>query len=204
MELSVTDLACQRGGALVLQNLNFVIPSGRALILRGRNGAGKTTLLRTLAGLQPPSCGHIKVPPDSIIYSSHSDGVKDMLTVAENLMFWGNVFQKPYANAARQMNLDGLLSRPAHSLSAGQKRRLGLARLCISDRPIWLLDEPTISLDAASVALFEIMLRLHLQNGGMAIIATHVDCGVDDMILDLGPFRPVKQLLPDGFDEAFL
>jgi heme exporter protein A len=179
-------------------------------VLRGPNGCGKTTLLRTLAGLQPPLAGTISLPPESLAYASHADGLKPTLSVTENLTFWAQVFGTGDAGvqaALDTMNLRTLADRPAQNLSAGQKRRLGLARMALTGRPVWVLDEPTVSLDAASVALFAAMVRAHLASGGGAIIATHIDLGLTEAdILDLAPFKarpPQDGGAKGAFDEAF-
>lgn len=209
MELVVSDLAVARGGLVVLSGLGFRLAAGRALVLRGPNGVGKTTLLRTLAGLQPAVSGRISVPPESLAYASHADGLKAMLSVTENLGFWASVYGTgagAVAEAMRRMNLDALADRRAANLSAGQKRRLGLARLLVTGRPIWVLDEPTVSLDAASVDLFAGEVRAHLADGGAALIATHIDLGLPEAeVLDLSPFRHVgpAPAVAGGFDEAF-
>ena len=157
MTLTVTDLTIARGGLPVLQGLTFSLSPGQALILRGPNGIGKTTLLRTLAGLQPPVSGRIQGAEDAIAYASHSDGLKPTLTVTENLRFWASVFgTQDIAPALRAFDLIPLADRQAGNLSAGQKRRLGLARMLVTGRPIWVLDEPTVSLDTTAVAQFAV------------------------------------------------
>lgn len=202
--LSTSDLAVARGGVTVLQGLTFALMPGQALILRGPNGSGKTTLLRSLAGLQPPAEGTYHLPPDSVAYAAHADGLKSTLSVAENLSFWSQIYGgPPIDHALTALNLTQLTRRRAGELSAGQKRRLGLARLLVTGRPVWLLDEPTVSLDIASVALFADVVRAHLGNGGLAVIATHVDLGLPEAtVLDLDPYR-ARVIQSTGFDEAF-
>ena len=207
MELNVSDLACARGGLTVLEGVRFTLHPGRVLILRGANGIGKTTLLRTLAGLQPAVAGIISMPPETLAYAAHADGLKAVLSVEENLHFWAAIHGTVGVDQAMaQMNLTELRTRRAANLSAGQKRRLGLARLLVTGRPIWVLDEPTVSLDLASVALFAAVVRAHVAAGGMAVIATHIDLGLDEAeILDLTPFKattPISATI-GGFDEAF-
>ena len=202
MDLVVDNLGVARGGVAVLEHVSFRLVPGRVLILRGANGVGKTTLLRTLAGLQPAVAGMVTGAED-VSYGAHADGLKAMLTVSENLRFWAAVYGGAVGVALQAMNLMALADRRAADLSAGQKRRLGLARMMVTGRKVWLLDEPTVSLDAASVQLFGAMLRGHLGQGGSAVIATHIDLGIEADVLDLTQFKAVQRA--DGvFDEAFL
>ncbi|MCZ0961202.1 heme ABC exporter ATP-binding protein CcmA [Paracoccus benzoatiresistens] len=204
--LAVHDLAVARGGLRTVEGISFSLAAGQALILRGPNGIGKTTLLRTVAGLQPPVTGRIEMAEDAVAYAAHADGLKGALTLTENLHFWAQVFGGgDVAGALAAMDLAALADRPAAALSAGQKRRLGLARLVVSRRPLWVLDEPTVSLDAASVSRFADMVRGHLGQGGAALIATHIDLGLDARVLDLTPFRAraAPAARPAGFNEAF-
>lgn len=199
-----------RGGVPVLAGLNFRLDPGRVLILRGPNGSGKTTLLRTLAGLQPAMAGTVSQPAEAIAYGAHADGLKAVLTVEENLRFWASVYGTDgIETAIVGFNLSGLRTRAAGNLSAGQKRRLGLARLLVTGRPIWLLDEPTVSLDTASVALFAEAVRAHVAAGGSALIATHIDLGLEAEVFDVTPYKAeagngLAASFDTSFDEAFL
>ncbi|MBU3031377.1 heme ABC exporter ATP-binding protein CcmA [Paracoccus marinaquae] len=205
--LAVHDLAVSRGGLRTVEGVSFTLRGGEALILRGPNGIGKTTLLRTVAGLQPPTEGGVEMAEDAVAYAAHADGLKAALTVTENLRFWSAVFGGgPVGPALAAMDLAALADRPAAALSAGQKRRLGLARLMVTGRPLWVLDEPTVSLDADSVARFASVVRAHLAGGGAALMATHIDLGLDEArVLDLTPYRarPGRAVRPAGFNEAF-
>lgn len=206
MMLSTHDLAVTRGGMTLLEGVNLALAAGEALVLRGPNGIGKTTLLRTIAGLQPARTGRIDLPSEGIAYSGHADGLKATLTAKENLTFWARIYgQSGIEPALAAMELAALGDRLAQNLSAGQKRRLGLARLLVTGRRLWLLDEPTVSLDTASVALFAAVTRAHLDRGGAALMATHIDLGLDEArVLDLGPYRAkLSEPGQGGFDEAF-
>jgi heme exporter protein A len=206
MDMRVTDLSVARAGVPVLEGVNFRLSAGRTLVLRGPNGIGKTTLLRTLTGLQPVLAGTIE-GAEEVAYAAHADGVKGSLTVAENLAFWASAFgTSDVAAAIQAMNLVEVADRRAANLSAGQKRRLGLARLLVTGRKIWVMDEPTVSLDQASVALFAGVMMRHLAGGGSALIATHIDLGIEAEVLDLTPFKargPMQGGPIGAFDEAF-
>ena len=205
MQLAATDLTCARGGVPVLSGVTFAVGAGEAALLRGPNGSGKTTLLRTLAGLQPPLAGTVETPPEEIAYAAHADGLKATLSVAENLAFWAEIYGTGDIRAAlERFRLTDLADRPAQNLSAGQKRRLGLARLLVTGRRAWLLDEPTVSLDARTVALFAEVVAGHLAAGGLALIATHIDLGFSAREIDVSAFRagPAEREA-DAFGEAF-
>ncbi|MCK0148590.1 heme ABC exporter ATP-binding protein CcmA [Marivita sp. S6314] len=204
MVLAVRDLAVTRGGMAILEGVSFDLSPGEALVLRGPNGVGKTTLLRSVAGLQPVEAGTVTGAEDQMAYAGHSDGLKAMLSVTENLKFWASVFAvKDIESALHSFDLIELRNRMAGTLSAGQKRRLGLARLMVTGRPIWVLDEPTVSLDVASVALFAEAVRGHLRSGGSALMATHIDLGLEEArVLDLTPFKASPRAR--HMDEAFL
>lgn len=203
--LSVSDLACARGGVPVVEGVSFRLAAGDSLVLRGPNGIGKTTLLRVIAGLQPALSGTVR-GRDQLAYAGHADGIKAMLSVAENLRFWAEVFdRRDIEDALIAFDLDALRDRLAGSLSAGQKRRLGLARMLVTGRPVWVFDEPTVSLDRASVGLFARAVDRHLARGGAALMATHIDLGLArETTLDLTPYKAQPRVAVMDFDEAFL
>lgn len=205
MTLRVSSLAVARGGVPLLSGVSFEVGPGAALILRGPNGVGKTTLLRTLAGLQPPISGTVEGASEAA-YASHADGVKAQLSVEENLGFWAEIHGTPAPGEAvyAAFDLADLRDRMAGTLSAGQKRRLGLARLLVTGRPVWALDEPTVSLDRASVGLFAAAVEAHCAAGGAALIATHIDLGFAARELDLTAHKAAVPAGAADFDEAFL
>jgi heme exporter protein A len=187
MEIVGKALACERGGRLVFENLDVRATGGRMLVLRGPNGAGKTSLLRLLAGLAEPAAGDLNLtgaPGDGDItgqvhFIAHQDAIKLHLTVEENLTFWaGFLGGGDIETALDAMNLRALRQFQAQRLSAGQKRRLGLARLALAPRPVWLLDEPTVGLDTASQALLAKLMNAHLGTGGIIVASTHIDLPV--------------------------
>ncbi|MBS0534706.1 MAG: heme ABC exporter ATP-binding protein CcmA [Proteobacteria bacterium] len=185
------NLACERGGRLVFSGINFAVKAGEALILTGRNGAGKSTLLRVVAGLLRASAGRIKLTggidemgtAEQAHYQGHLDAIKPSLTVAENLQFWARFLGAPadasIEPALEAVDLAALADLPAAYLSAGQKRRLSIARLLAVKRPLWLLDEPTSALDTQSQGRLAAFMRQHLAGGGLILAATHGPIGLD-------------------------
>jgi heme exporter protein A len=196
MGLEVTDLSCVRGGRRVLAGVGFALAPGETLVLRGPNGAGKSTLLRALAGLLPAG-GTVALDGrrldadalgEAVAYVGHLDAVKPQLSVRENLGFWAGLAGGDAAAAIAGFDLAAIADQPARLCSAGQKRRLALARLLVAPRRLWLLDEPTVSLDAVAGALFLAAVRAHAAGGGLAVIATHVALDLGRCrVLDLSP-----------------
>jgi heme exporter protein A len=198
MQLRAENLGCRRGGREVFGGLNFSLTSGEALVVTGRNGAGKSSLLRLIAGLLRASAGRLELSSansdapigEQAHYLGHQDAVKSSLTVAENLGFWIEFFGggKPAPEALDVVGLGPLANLPAAYLSAGQKRRLALARLVAVARPLWLLDEPTSSLDAASQTRLAELMRTHLGGGGLIVASAHGSIGLERAReLKLGP-----------------
>ena len=206
MAISVKSLSVSRGGINLLQDVDIELKNGQAGILRGPNGVGKTTLLRALAGLQPFDSGEIECSLEDICYSGHADGVKPTLTVQENLEFWANIFGSPsISEVAEKFMIIDLLNSKAGNLSAGQKRRVGLSRLGLTGCQVWLLDEPTVSLDETSVKIFENIIKDHISEDGCALIATHIDLGMENnaQIIDLLKYKASSGEL-NSSKEAFL
>lgn len=189
LRLAAHDLACIRGGRLVFEGLSFELAAGHALVLTGANGAGKSSLLRQIAGLLEVTEGRIELQggdpelgvAEQAHYVGHLDGLKPMMSVVETLRFWGGFLggTAEAADAALDaMALAPLADLPVAYLSAGQKRRLSLARLAVAPRPLWLLDEPSVALDAASVVRLKDFMSAHLAAGGLIVAATHLDLGL--------------------------
>jgi heme exporter protein A len=193
MRLSGSDLACVRSGREVFAGVGFAVEAGNALLVLGRNGAGKSSLLRMAAGLVRVAAGRLDLAggdpeltlPEQAHYVGHQDAVKPALTVAENLAFWGRYLGGGEAApsavdaALDAVGLAPLADLPAAYLSAGQKRRLSLARLAVVERPVWLLDEPTSALDSASQERLTALMRKHLGEGGIILAATHGPIGLN-------------------------
>jgi heme exporter protein A len=185
--LETDGLVGGRGGHPLFGPLDLALPAGAALLVRGANGAGKSTMLRIFAGLIEPTAGFVRANA-ALRYLGHHDAVKPALTVAENLVFWRRFHGSGSSAAAlAAVGLDRLAATPARYLSAGQRRRLALARTLDPAAPIWLLDEPTNGLDAASVELLEAALARHRGTGGIAVVATHAVLALPDArSLELG------------------
>lgn len=189
--LTVRDLALSRGGRRLFENLAFTVRSGSLLLLRGPNGAGKSSLLLALAGVLRPDAGSLdwggEPPPLHLL--AHAAGVKSRLTLSENLDFWqrvnGGTGIAPAA-ALDRVGLGGLDHLDAGYLSAGQTRRLALARLLVTDRKLWLLDEPTAALDTAGDTLVAALVAGRLASGGAVIAATHDEIAGATQTLTLG------------------
>jgi heme exporter protein A len=196
MRLSASALACIRGARAVFQDVEFAVTSGSALAVVGPNGSGKSSLLRLVAGLLAPAGGKLALEGgeaersigEQAHYLGHLDALKASLTVAENLSFWVAYLggAAPVTGALAAVGLEALADLPAAYLSAGQRRRLALARLVAAPRPIWLLDEPTSALDAAAQVRLSELMQSHLAGGGLILAATHGPLGIEAKELRLG------------------
>jgi heme exporter protein A len=197
MQLSGRGVICVRGGRDVFSGLDFKAGSGEAVAVVGRNGSGKTSLLRLIAGLLVPAGGTIALDggdaeltlPEQCHYLGHRDALKPALSVAENLAFWADFLGGERFDPVESLAIVGLdhaAHLPAAFLSAGQRRRLSLARLLTVRRPVWLLDEPTTALDVAGQDMFSGLMREHLGRGGLIIAATHAPLGIDSRELRIG------------------
>lgn len=216
MELVVSSLDLVRNGRAVQTGLSFQAVNGCALFLRGPNGAGKTSLLRALAGLLPAANGEVLLGghalsrdrdayTEQVALSGHLDAVKPQLTVAETLRYWAALHGATGGidEVVSDYSLTGLTDRLAGRLSAGQRRRLGLARLPLTGAKLWLMDEPANSLDADSTAKLAARIDRHLEAGGLAVIATHIDIPVTrSETLTLTPPAPSAKTDP-FLDGAF-
>lgn len=202
MHLQASDLAARRGEELIFEGVSFSLTSGEALVLTGKNGSGKSTLLRVLAGLLRQEEGTITVTnangdtdirlPEISHYLGHRNAMKSELTVDENLAFWRRYLGDTHLgdtgggrgmsieDAADAVGLSGITHLPFGYLSAGQQRRFAFAKLLVSHRPVWILDEPTAALDASADQLFAGLIEAHRGAGGIVIAATHQPLGLSD------------------------
>lgn len=203
VQLDLENLACRRAGRLVFAGVTASLRAGGALLVTGRNGAGKSTLLAALAGLLRPSAGAIRLTGpgersrrECVHHLGHRDGLKLSLTAAENLAFAARCLGSPGAtpaDALRRVGIAGAADLPVAYLSAGQRRRVTLARLLVAKRPLWLLDEPTTALDRDGQALLLGLLDAHLAEGGMLVAATHAPlplAGARELALERGREPP--------------
>jgi len=197
MRLSGRGVRCVRGGREVFSGLDFQASSGEALAVIGANGSGKTSLLRMIAGLLTIADGSIGLEggeseltlPEQAHYLGHRDALKPALSVIENLAFWRDFLGGEAFDAREsliEVGLDHAVDLPAAYLSAGQRRRLSIARLLAVRRPIWLLDEPTNALDAAGQNMFATLMNVHLARGGLIVAATHAPLGIAARELRIG------------------
>jgi heme exporter protein A len=197
MRLSGRGLRCVRGGREVFSGLDFEVASGQALAVTGPNGAGKTSLLRLIAGLLAPAGGAIDLAggdaeltlAEQAHYLGHRDAMKPSLSVSENLAFWDDFLGGEATDAGASLSAVGLAHTallPAAVLSAGQRRRLSIARLLAVRRPIWLLDEPTSALDASGQTMFAALMGQHLKRGGLIVAATHAPLEIAATELRIG------------------
>ncbi len=190
-------LGARRGGRTVFEGLSFTVGPGEVLAVTGPNGAGKSTLLRIVAGLLAPAAGTVAVEPaadtglgGAVHYLGHLEALKSTFTIAENLSFWRRLYggAGDIEDAIDDVGLGGLSHLPVATLSAGQKRRVAIARLLIIDRPVWLLDEPATALDAAAETMLGRLIERHRAGGGLVIAAIHRALPVTpDATLALGP-----------------
>ncbi len=191
MRLCASDLGCRRGGRTVFEGLSFAVEAGEALAIRGRNGAGKSSLLRLIIGLVRLGGGRLDLEggdpelslSEQAHYLGHQDALKPSLSVGENLRFWSEFLgglSSDVGEALAAVGLAALADLPAAYLSAGQRRRLSIARLLAVKRPIWLLDEPASTLDTTAQEQLVGLMRAHLAGGGLILAATHSALGIDE------------------------
>ncbi len=178
--IAISSLRLERGGKTLLTGFSLNVEPGEALVLLGPNGSGKTTLLRAMGGLVRPVAGEISLDPQSVAFLGHADALKPSETVEQSLAFWARLYGgdlETLDQVMTEMALAHLARRTCGTLSAGQKRRTALARIALSNRSVWLLDEPAAPLDARSRERLARLVRQHCAAGGIVIAATHVDLG---------------------------
>ena len=209
MQLVAEKLAGERGGEIVFSDVSFQVGDGQALTITGPNGSGKSTLLRIVAGLLEPAAGVIRLDGSRLEwptiasaahYLGHGNSMKPALTVSENLRFWRGFLGEAHLDVDEALDMVGLGDLghlPFGYLSTGQRRRVAIARLVVSYRPLWLLDEPTSGLDRASEMQFTALMQAHREEGGIIVAATHQPLGLDDAVqLRLtGQVQPVRETL---------
>jgi heme exporter protein A len=200
MRLGAENLAGERGGETIFAGLSFEVLSGEALIVTGPNGSGKSTLLRIICGLLAPEAGKVELLEDRAAlpvraachYLGHQNAMKPALSVRENLLFWqkfNGSARFDIDEALEAVDLPGVEHLPFGYLSTGQKRRVSIAKLLISHRPLWIVDEPTAGLDKASESRFAELMRDHMRDGGMVIAATHIPLGLEGVrTLDMAQY----------------
>lgn len=199
MKLLGEKLAAARGERRIFEGLSFEVPAGSVLVVTGPNGSGKSTLLKTIAGFLRPAAGSLRLEgadaetplAEHCHYLGHANALKPQLSVHENLRFWQQFYAPGCAvdEALDAVGLPGVGDLPAGYLSAGQKRRVAIARLLASARPVWLVDEPTSALDAASERRFAALVEAHLAQGGIVVAATHQQLGLAAALrLDISRF----------------
>jgi len=190
MRLEAENLAGERGGETIFAGLSFALSEGEALVVTGPNGSGKSTLLRIICGLLQPEAGKVELREDGTVlpvraachYLGHQNAMKPALSVRENLSFWqkfNGAAQSEIDEALEAVDLPGVEHLPFGYLSTGQKRRVSIAKLLVSHRPLWIVDEPTAGLDKASEARFAEIMRGHMREGGMIVAATHIPLGLE-------------------------
>ena len=177
--LDVRDITVFRGDRLVLDDVSLSLAHGDAMILTGPNGAGKSTLLRTIAGLRKPDGGTIE-RYGALAWLGHQDALKPGLTLAQNLALADRLGSGSMEDVLEALDLAFLTDLPARLLSSGQKRRAAFARVMLSGAPLWLLDEPTVGLDVASIERLGAVMAKHRDNGGAMIVTTHVPLPLDN------------------------
>lgn len=198
MRLIAEDLSGERGGEIVFSNVGFTLADGQALVVTGANGSGKSTLLRVIAGLLPVAGGRVALEgggetfpsiASACHYLGHQNAMKPALSLTENLSYWRSFLgeaQLDIDDALAAVGLTGIGHLPFGYLSTGQRRRAAIARLLVSYRPLWLLDEPTAGLDKASSQRLAALMAAHCRDGGMIVAATHLPLGIEAQELRMG------------------